>query len=153
MHADHLVTRTVPGTVAEAAERLTGSLTRRGIVVFGIIDHAANARSVGLDLQDEVVVIFGDPRVGTSLMLEDPAAGIDLPLRMALWDDHGTTTVAYRNPALMAEQFHLSGHAGVTQKLAGLLAQLAEELGQRFSVNTRDSSRSADAGHDNPTRS
>ncbi len=124
-----LVSRTVPGTVADATQRLHDSLGRRGITVFATIDHAANARTVGLDMPDEVVVIFGDPRGGTGLMLDDPRAGIDLPLRMLFWDDHGVTTAAYRNLGAIAELFRLSDHAGVPAVLAGLLEQLTEELG------------------------
>lgn len=50
-------------------------LNDRGITVFGIYDHAANARDAGLSLDDEVVIVFGSPEVGTALMQDNPDVG------------------------------------------------------------------------------
>ena len=60
--SDRLLTRTSSSTVAETVQRLIEALERRRITVFSRIDHAEGARSVGLELADEVVVIFGNPQ-------------------------------------------------------------------------------------------
>jgi uncharacterized protein (DUF302 family) len=65
---------------------------------LGRPDHAAGARTVGLELPDEVVLVFGSPTAGTPLMQADPRAGIDLPLRILVWSDDGGTRVAFRDP-------------------------------------------------------
>src|SRR5438128_57047 len=93
-----VITTVSPHTVAETVERLRGSLERRSITLFATIDHAAGAHEVGLELPDEAVVVFGDPRAGTPLMQKDPAVGIELPLRVLVWDEGGTTMVGYHDP-------------------------------------------------------
>ena len=57
-------------------------------------------------------------------MQADPRAGIDLPLRMLVWDDGGTTRVAHRDPAELAEEFQLGGRTGPLGGMRGLLGQL-----------------------------
>jgi uncharacterized protein (DUF302 family) len=68
--------------VATAVGRVTDALRERGVRLFATIDHAAGAREAGLDLADEVVLVFGNPAVGTALMQADARAGLDLPLRL-----------------------------------------------------------------------
>ena len=78
---------------SETLTRLLDAIARRGLSVFAQIDHAAAAREVGMDLSDEVVVVFGNPRAGTPLMQTDPRIGIELPLRMLVWDQGGQPVV------------------------------------------------------------
>jgi len=120
-----LVTTTAAGDVATAAQKLHAELDRRGIPVFGTVDHGANARGAGLELPDEVVLIFGDPAVGTHLMQADPTVGVELPLRILIWDDHGTTRVGYRDPRELGATYALGEQAAVLETMAGLLEGLA----------------------------
>jgi len=119
-----LIITAVPDDVAAAAGRVRAELDRRGIPVFGTVDHGANARGAGLELPDEVVLIFGNPAVGTRLMQADPTVGIELPLRILIWDDHGTTRVAYRDPRELAAGHALGDQTAVLEGMADLLAQL-----------------------------
>jgi len=125
---DELKTLRVPGNVVEAITRLSELLRRRGVSVLASIDHAAGARAAGLHLADEVVVLFGNPAVGTGLMQDDPRAGIDLPLRMLLWDDNGTTYAGYRDPQALSDLFDLADHRDVPAKLSEFMTQLAFDL-------------------------
>src|SRR3712207_3939021 len=85
----------VPGDVASVVDQLTAALRARGIEIFATVDHAAGARAAGLELADEVLLVFGNPAVGTALMQADPRCGLDLPLRMLVWSQDGTTRVAH----------------------------------------------------------
>jgi uncharacterized protein (DUF302 family) len=67
---------------AETTRRLSEAVERRDLTVFARIDHAAAARDAGLQLADEEVLLFGNPRAGTPLMQSDPEIGIELPLRV-----------------------------------------------------------------------
>ena len=116
-----------PHAVEATVERVRAALGRRGIAVLGHVDHAAGARSVGLELADEQVLSFGDPRVGTPLMQEDPRIGYELPLRLLVWDAGGQTTIGYRSPTALAGDHHAAGHAEVLQRMEGLLEQLVAE--------------------------
>ncbi|MCX4099060.1 DUF302 domain-containing protein [Nocardia sp. alder85J] len=111
-----IIRKTAPGTVAATVERLLALLAERGVTVFAVIDQAAAARGAGLTLRDTVLVVFGDPRAGTPVMAAVPAAALDLPLSVLIWDDAGRTEVAYRDPVRTA-----AGH--------GVPADLAARLG------------------------
>src|SRR5260370_38902185 len=89
----------VPATV----DRVIAALGRRGITVFARIDHAAGARKAGLELADEELVIFGDPRAGTALMQADSTVRYELPLRLLTWDAGGPTMIGYRPPTELRE--------------------------------------------------
>ena len=122
-----MITTVSPHSVEETVERLRGSLERRSITVFATIDHAAGAREVGLELPDETVVVFGDPRAGTPLMQKDPTVGIDLPLRVLVWDERGTTKVGYEDPTELADRYRLDETQERLERMRALLAELAAE--------------------------
>lgn len=115
-------------TVEQTVETLRTELARRGVTVFGVYDHAANAREAGLPLADEVVVVFGSPAVGTALMQDNPDVGYELPLRILVRDDHGVTRVGYRDPEALLDEYGLSGSRATVEKLSGLLRGLAEAV-------------------------
>jgi uncharacterized protein (DUF302 family) len=122
-----VITTVSPHSVAETVERLRGSLGRRSITVFATIDHAAGAREVGLELPDETVVVFGDPRAGTPLMEADPKVGLELPLRVLVWDDRGTTIVGYRDPTTLADSYRLDDLQERLARMRALVAELVSE--------------------------
>jgi uncharacterized protein (DUF302 family) len=97
-----VVTKPVPGTVAEAVTRLRAMLDAKNVTTFVVIDQAAAARQVGQTLRDTVLVVFGDPASGTPVMVAAPAAAVDLPLKVLIWDDGGQTVVSYRDPVALA---------------------------------------------------
>lgn len=117
----------VEGRVPEVVARIEAALDRLGVTVFAAIDHAAAAHAVGLELPDEVVLVFGDPAVGTALMQADPRVGIELPLRMLIWSEGGQTRVGYRDPRRLAVGPASASVSGVLEKLDGLLGRLVRE--------------------------
>ncbi|MGW4945647.1 DUF302 domain-containing protein [Actinoplanes sp. NPDC004185] len=124
-----LITTRSRSDVATTVRHLTAALQRRGITLFATIDHGAGARGVGLELADEVVLVFGNPAAGTPLMQADPRAGIDLPLRILVWSGADGTRVAFRDPQAMAEDFELAGQAETLARLRGVLDALVAEAG------------------------
>ncbi|MGH2858202.1 MAG: DUF302 domain-containing protein [Solirubrobacteraceae bacterium] len=119
--------RTSPRTVAQTVDHIREQLDAKGVQLFATIDHAAGARSAGLELAEEVLLVFGNPAVGTGLMQDDPISGLDLPLRMLVWDDNGTTRVAYHPPLELAEDYAIDEHRDVLEKLSALLGALSSE--------------------------
>lgn len=114
--------------VAATVTALHRELGARGIPVFTTIDHAAGAASAGLYLPDEVVVVFGNPAVGTRLMQADPRSGLDLPLRILIWDHDGSTTIAYEDPHRLADRFDLETAVETLDAMARLLRQLVAAI-------------------------
>jgi uncharacterized protein (DUF302 family) len=84
---DALVTLPSVHNHAETVERFKAQLGRKGIRVFAQIDHAAEAKHVGLVLRPTQVFIFGNPKAGTPLMQIEQTIGLDLPLRVLIWED------------------------------------------------------------------
>jgi uncharacterized protein (DUF302 family) len=111
---------------AETVERLRALLAQKGISVFAHIDHAAEASKVGLPLRPTRVLIFGNPKAGTPLMQARQTLGLDLPLRVLVWEDGaGKVWLTYRPVAELARRHHLTGHGETVKALDDGLAALA----------------------------
>jgi uncharacterized protein (DUF302 family) len=110
----------------ETMRRLTEAVQARGLTIFARIDHAGAAHEVGLDLPDEQVLVFGNPRAGTALMQDAPEIGIELPLRMLVWADDQGVAVGYEDPRELVDRFAVSAHVSTLDAMAQLLAALAD---------------------------
>ena len=115
-----VVTKLSPGSVAGTTTRLTDILAAKGVKLFTVIDQAAEARQVGLQLRDTVLVIFGNPQAGTPVMAASPLTALDLPLKVLIWADGDQTKVSYYAPAALAASHHLT--ADLAASLAGINA-------------------------------
>ena len=82
MPSHDIVQRTSPYAFADTVGRLLAAFDEKGITVFATIDQQAEARAVGLSMPPTTLIVFGNPRAGTPLMLANPQAGLDLPLKV-----------------------------------------------------------------------
>lgn len=94
-----------PHDFAETVHRAESELERRGVPVFAKIDHAANARSLGLEMPETLVLIFGAARGGTPVMLQQPAIAYELPLRLLIRQDGDRVVLQYRSPDELAADY------------------------------------------------
>jgi uncharacterized protein (DUF302 family) len=110
--------RVVPSdtTFEETLTRLREAVTERGLTIFAEIDHAWNARAAGLEMPPSTVLIFGNARAGTPLMLKAPDIALELPLRVLVREEStGGTVLAYGDPARLARSFDVEDFAaGIT---------------------------------------
>jgi uncharacterized protein (DUF302 family) len=98
---------------AATLERLSAALEGAGMTIFARIDHQAGALSVGLSMPPTSVLIYGNPRGGTPLMLEAPACALDLPLRVLVREDStGTTRVSFHPAVAIMRAFGLPDERG-----------------------------------------
>lgn len=92
-------------SVDETVARLTEALSAKGIKLFAIIDHSAEAAKAGLSMPATKLLIFGNPAGGTPLMLASPSAAIDLPLKLLIAEDlEDTVTVTWNSPEYLGER-------------------------------------------------
>jgi uncharacterized protein (DUF302 family) len=113
--------------VAGTEARARAALTTLGVPVFATFDHAANAKAAGLSLRPTVVLVFGNPKVGTKLMLDQQAIALDLPLRLAIWEDEqGATWVGYHDVKALSAAYGVKD-AETVSKLASFMSHLAHE--------------------------
>ena len=122
-----LVTLLSAHGVTETVERLKALLAEKGIELFAHVDHAAGARQVGLPLRPTQVLIFGNPRAGTPLMQSRQTIGLDLPLRILVWeDDRAKTWLTYRRLEFLAQLHGLRDRDEVVKALGAGLSALAD---------------------------
>jgi uncharacterized protein (DUF302 family) len=85
--------------VKATADRLENTLKQKGMTVFIRINHAEGAQKVGKKLRPTELVIFGNPKVGTPLMLCSQTTAIDLPQKALIWEDgEGQVWLSYNDP-------------------------------------------------------
>jgi uncharacterized protein (DUF302 family) len=96
-------------SVAVTTDRLESMLEERGIMVFARIDFSGDAERAGLAMRPEQLLLFGNPKAGTPLMLAEPAAGLDLPLKALVWEDvDGHAWIAYNDPQYVVRRHGLA---------------------------------------------
>lgn len=97
---------TVPGhqSVDQTVEKLEQILQAKGVKLFAVIDHSGEAERAGLKMLSTKLVIFGNPKAGTPLMLASPSIAIDLPLKLLISEDaEGKVWISYNSvPYLQA---------------------------------------------------
>jgi uncharacterized protein (DUF302 family) len=105
---DGIACRKSNHSVDETVEKLKSILQARGVTLFAIIDHSGEAQKAGLTMPPTKLVIFGNPKGGTPLMLAAPGAAIDLPLKILVYEDaEKAVQVCYNTPAYLQKRHGL----------------------------------------------
>lgn len=115
-------------SVRDTVVRLKTQLKARDIPVFAEFDHKANAVTAGLQMPEATVLVFGNPAVGTRLMLEAPTLALDLPLRILVWEDGDKRWLSYHDATSLARQHGIAEENEIVGKLNGLLQSLTESV-------------------------
>lgn len=114
-----------PHSVEVTIDRLAAAVEAAGAKVFARIDHAAGAESVGEGLRPTMLLIFGNPKLGTPAMQAAQTMGLDLPLRaLAYEDETGAVKLIYPDPADLAAEHGVAADAPVIAKMTGALQKL-----------------------------
>ena len=123
--SDDIVRVRAAGDVTTTMDKLEAAVTKAGATVFARVDHAAGAAGVDMKLDDEQLLIFGNPLIGTQAMQDDPLAGLFLPMRVLVYTDGaGQVWLAYQDPKDMFDDLAISEDAGYVKKMAGALGKL-----------------------------
>ena len=113
------------GSVADTVAALSTAIEGAGAKVFAVVDHGAGAEKVGEDVGEMQLVIFGNPAVGTPAILDDPMAGLHLPLKVLVFENaEGATEMAWESPAAMLAGLDVPADADYLGKMAGALENL-----------------------------
>jgi uncharacterized protein (DUF302 family) len=112
----------------ETIERLLATLAEKHLTVFA--RHAAGAASIGLSLRTTELVIFGSAKGGTPLMLDQQSTGIDLPLKVLVWEDaEHKAWLSYNDPTWIAQRHSLGARSSpAVTVMADLLRRIAQEV-------------------------
>lgn len=135
MTPEGFITLASPDDVVTTMDRLASAMMARGMRIFARIDHAAAAVAAGLTMPMTQVLVFGNARVGTPLMLAAPSLAIDLPLRVLAWNDgHEVTRLGYHDPLVVGGRHGLKPDR--VPELEAMCAALAAVCRQAIGEDT-----------------
>jgi uncharacterized protein (DUF302 family) len=121
----NVVTKPSKYSVSETIDRIERAVTTKGMKIFARIDHGGEAKNVGLEMRPTQLLIFGNPKGGTALMVARPTAAIDLPMKALAWEDKdGKVWLTYNSPELLKDRH------GVPEELTSKLDPVGKLLEQ-----------------------
>jgi len=125
--AEGLITKTSTHSVKQTMDTLEKIVRDKNFNVAARVNHAAAAIKAGKTLRPTEVLIFGNPQLGTLLMQSNQSIGIDLPLKVLVWeDDQGVVTLAYNDPTWLAKRHGITDRDKAFTKMAGALNKFTD---------------------------
>jgi len=125
--AEGLISKTSNHSVKETMDTLEKIVRGKGFNVAARVDHAAAAKASGLTLLPTEVLIFGNPKLGTLLMQSTQTIGIDLPIKVLVWENvKGVVTLQYNDPAWLAKRHGITDRGKVFAKMSGALVKFSD---------------------------
>jgi uncharacterized protein (DUF302 family) len=95
-------------SVDQTVDALKNILQAKSVALFALVDHSGEAQKVGMKMRPTKLLIFGNPKAGTPLMLAAPSIAIDLPLKILVWEDgQGKVWISYNSPEYLRERHGL----------------------------------------------
>lgn len=115
-------------SVDETVKRLQAVLAEKGVQVSALIDHSGEAEKVGMKMRPTKLLIFGNPKSGTPLMVAAPSVAIDLPLKaLVAEDESGKIWVTYNSPEYLQQRHAVPEDLIKNIAMAGALVAKAVE--------------------------
>jgi len=100
-----LISKPSTHSVPETIQRLSDLLKSKGVAIFALVDHSGEAEKTGLKMRPTQLLIFGNPKAGTPLMVAAPSIAIDLPLKALAWEDAGGNVwLSYNSPEYLQQR-------------------------------------------------
>jgi len=116
----------------QTVETLQRAIQQKGFKLFATINHSQEAEVAGLTLRPEVLLILGNPKAGTALMKCDERIGIDLPLKILIWQDsNGKVMAGFVNPESYLKEYQLENCKEVLPKMKAALQDLLSTVAKK----------------------
>ena len=115
-------------SVDQPVEKVEAILQAKGVTLFALVDHSGEAAKVGMKMRPTKLLIFGNPKAGTPLMVAAPSSAIDLPLKLLVWEDgQGKVWISYNSPQYLQKRHglppELLANIAVVEALAAKAAE------------------------------
>lgn len=122
-----LIVKPSPYSASKTIDRLENVLNKKGISIVTRWNHSAKAEAVGIPLRDTVLLLFGNPKLGSHMFTAEQTAGIDLPMKALAWkDEDGQVWLGYNDPQYIAQRHDIDNRAEVVQKMQDALDKLTD---------------------------
>jgi uncharacterized protein (DUF302 family) len=129
LNAGDFIIKTSNNSVSGTVANIKKIVKSKGMGVFGIVNHQANAKKVGLKMPEAQVIIFGNPKLGTKIMQKDIRAALDLPIKILVYkSSNGSTKMEYLNPKALGKRYNLKGFPVLT-KMSNALDAITTKAG------------------------
>lgn len=129
--SESLVVKTSAHNAQTTMDRFEAIVQKKGLKVFARIDHAGGAKAVGQELSPTEVLIFGSPKLGTPLIQNARTFGLDLPLKVLVWQEaDGLGRLGYTLPANLAARHSATGVDKVIAKMTKALDAMTSAAAQ-----------------------
>jgi uncharacterized protein (DUF302 family) len=125
---DGIVSVSTLHRVDAALDKLRGILDSQGVKIFALIDHSGEAEKAGMPMRNTKLLIFGNPKGGTPLMLAAPTVALDLPLKILVWEDaDGKVWLTYNSVEFIGQRHNLPAGLAANIAVIDTLARKAAE--------------------------
>ncbi len=121
-----LITKQSANDVKTTVDRLEAAVNEAGATIFARVDHAGGASKAGMELAPMEVLIFGNPKLGTPIIKANPQAGLDLPIKVLVWQDGDTVMIGYLDPQALRARYNATGADEAFKMMAGALGKLTD---------------------------
>lgn len=131
---EQLITIAAYHSFDETVERILSLIKEKEFTVFSQIDHAAEATQQGLSLRPTKLIIFGNPKIGTFLMKDRQSCGIDLPVKILIWQAAtGKVWLSYNSMSPLKSKHQLTEDTNnvlrkIEKEVAGICAKASGDL-------------------------
>src|SRR6202789_1774009 len=123
-----VVNKLSKNSVDATVDKLKGTLQAKGITLFAFVDHSGEAEKAGLQMRPTKLLIFGNPKGGTPVMIASPSIAIDLPLKVLVWEDAaGKTWLSYNSPDYLKKRHGVPDDLVKNIAVVGALVQKVAE--------------------------
>jgi len=124
LSASGLIIKNAVSGVDETVQKIENIIaSKEGLQLFSIIDHKGAADKVGMQLSATKVIFFGSPKMGTKFMQKDHLTALDLPLKILVYSQSGSTKIVYRDPKVWSKGFDLE-HFKLLDKMGKALDKI-----------------------------
>lgn len=120
--SEDLIVKQSANSVNITMDRLEKIVKSKGVTVFLRLDHAKGANKIGNSLRPTQLLVFGNPKLGSPLMMSNQTIGIDLPLKAIVWEDSdGKVWLAYNDPTYLSKRHHIEDRKAIFTKMTKVL--------------------------------
>ena len=117
-----------PNSPEQTVDRLISTIETKGLKIIQVLDHAKAAAGADLELGPTTLIIFGNPALGTKLMQIDQRLGLDLPLKIVVWQSQdGATSIGYHDISQLLKEQGVTVPAEMIETVQGVMKGIVEE--------------------------
>jgi uncharacterized protein (DUF302 family) len=128
LFAQQPITKTSKHDFETTIAELKNTIKSMDLKIIAEVPHSKGAEMSGLELAPTHLLIFGNPKVGSLLMQKDQSIGLDLPLRMLVYEKKGNTYISYHDPKNLADTYELGEKGKVLNKMSQAMGNISNVL-------------------------